>query len=154
VITRKATIADAAALFPRLREADRKEIALSSGDHTASVLVRSIEASEEAWAVLNDAGEVFVLYGVARLGKFGGPWMVASPEVYRHSKELVKTGREWVVSLLPRYSRLFNFVHAENLRSIAWLKRLGFTIGELVPDFGAGKAPFHFFYQDPPCVSQ
>lgn len=78
--------------------------------------------------------------------------MVATPEVYGYSKELVKDGRKWIKSILPRYSRLFNFVHAENSRSISWLRSLGFTIGELVPEFGAGKAPFYLFYQDGPRV--
>lgn len=151
---RKATPEDAQVLFPKLRECDRKEILLSSGDPTYGVLLRSIEASEEVWAVEDDAGEVFVVYGVAPFGPLGGVWMLASPEVYRHSKRLVRDGRKWVSALLQRYTRLFNFVHAENTRSIAWLRSLGFTIGELVPDFGAGKAPFHLFYQDRPCANQ
>ncbi|SMG43219.1 hypothetical protein [Paraburkholderia susongensis] len=154
MIIRKATEADCHDLFPRLRVKDRVEIALSSGDTTVGVMLRSLEASDEAWVALNDQGELFGIYGVAEVQGLGSPWMVATPEVYRYQKELVKDGREWVKSILPKYSRLFNFVHAENTQSIAWLRRLGFTIGELVPEYGAGRAPFYLFYQDPQCVTE
>lgn len=154
MIIRKATAADCHELFPKLRKQDRVEIELSSGDPTVGVMLRSLEASDEAWVALDESGELFGIYGVAEVQGLGSPWMVATPTVYRYSRELVRDGRAWVQSILPRYSRLFNFVHAENTQSIAWLRRLGFTIGELVPDYGAGKAPFHLFYQDPQCVTE
>jgi hypothetical protein len=129
------------------------EVLLSSGDATVAPLLRSLAVSEEAWVAVGESGEVFGIYGVANVEGMGSPWMVATPEVYRYSKELVRDGREWIKTILPRYPMLFNFVHAENTKSIAWLRKLGFTIGELVPEFGAGKAPFYFFHQEPPCVS-
>lgn len=149
MIIRKATEADCHVLFPKLREQDRTEIKLSSGDPTVGVMLRSLEMSDEAWVALTESGELFGIYGVAEVQGFGSPWMVATPEVYKYSRELVRDGRTWVQSILPRYPRLFNFVHVENTRSIAWLRRLGFIIGEVVPEYGAGRAPFHLFYQDP-----
>jgi hypothetical protein len=134
-------------LFPLLRECDRREIALATGDPTVKVLLDSLAVSEEAWVAEGDDGKLLGIYGVAKVDDMGGPWMLATPEVCRYSKALVKDGREWVKDLLLRYPALFNFVHAENTKSIAWLRSLGFTIGELVPEFGAGKAPFHLFYQ-------
>jgi N-acetylglutamate synthase-like GNAT family acetyltransferase len=153
VIVRQATVADCYALFPLLREQDRKEIALATGDHTAKVLLDSLKASEEAWVAEETDGTLLGIYGVARVEGMGGVWMLATPAVYRHSKALVKDGRAWILRVMERYPMLFNFVHAENTRSIAWLRKLGFTIGELVP-FGAAQAPFHFFYQNSPCVNQ
>jgi N-acetylglutamate synthase-like GNAT family acetyltransferase len=154
VIIRKATEADCYALFPLLRGCDRREILLATGDDTVQVLLRSIAASEEAWVAEEPDGTLLGIYGVANVEGMGGVWMLATPAVYRHPKALVQDGRKWVDGLLKRYSILFNFVHAENLRSISWLRKLGFKIGELVPDFGAGKAPFHFFHREPPCASQ
>lgn len=149
MIVRPATVADCIRLFPLLREGDRKEIALATGDSTVKVLLDSLKVSEEAWVAEGDDGALLGIYGVANVNGMGGPWMLATPEVYRYSKALVKGGREWVKGLLLRYPMLFNFVHAENTKSIAWLRKLGFTIGELVPEFGAGKAPFYFFHQSP-----
>lgn len=151
---RKAMNTDCIALFPKLRERDCTELALSSGVSTAAILVQSVELSEDAWLATGADGAPLGLFDVAPHGDLGVVWMVATPEVANHAVELVLQGRAWIKSILPRYSRLFNFVHAENVRSISWLRSLGFTIGELVPEFGAGKAPFYLFYQDPPCVNQ
>lgn len=148
MIVRPATVEDCHALFPLLRECDRKEILLATGDSTVQVLLSSIAASEEAWIAEELDGTLLGIYGVSNVEGMGGVWMLATPAVYRHSKALVKDGRKWIAGLLKRFPILFNFVHAENSRSIGWLRKLGFTIGELVPDFGAGKAPFNFFYRN------
>ncbi|MCA8110255.1 hypothetical protein [Burkholderia cepacia] len=144
---RKATSADCYSLFPRLREQDRAEIALSSGDATEAPLLRSLVASAEAWVAVDSNDVPFCIYGVAEVDGLGSPWMVATPEVYRFAKRLVKDGRVWVASIQERYTALFNFVHADNSASIAWLRSLGFTIGELVPDYGVARAPFYHFYR-------
>lgn len=149
MIIREATEADCHYLFPRLRKGDLKEIALSSGDTTVGVLLRAVASSEEAWVAMGDSGVPFGVYGVTRVETLGCPWMVATPDVYGFSKELVRDGRAWVQSILPCYNMLFNFVHADNTPSIAWLRKLGFTIGELIPEYGVGKAPFYFFHQSP-----
>jgi hypothetical protein len=148
VIIRKATEADCHVLFPKLRKQDRVEIELSSGDPTVGVMLRALEMSDEAWVAVGDSGEPFGIYGVTTVDGMGSPWMVATPEVYQHTKALVKDGRKWVAEILPRYPMLFNFVHAENTRSIAWLRALGFTLGEMVPQYGAHKAPFIFFHRE------
>jgi len=144
---RKATTADCLSLFPRLRKQDRVEIALSSGDESEAPLLRSLGVSAEAWVAVDELDVPICIYGVAQVGGFGSPWMVATPEVYRFSKRLVKDGRVWVSRVQADYPALFNFVHAENTASIAWLRSLGFTIGELVSDYGAARAPFYHFYR-------
>lgn len=148
MIIRPSRESDCHALFPILRQQDRTEIELSSGDRSVDVLVRALRSSDEAFTAISNDGTVFGMYGVADVQGLGSPWMVASPEVYRYSKALVKDGREWVRQMQSRYPVLFNFVHADNAASIAWLRKLGFTIGELVPDYGAGRAPFYLFYRN------
>ncbi|OXI98474.1 hypothetical protein CFB48_24050 [Burkholderia sp. AU33647] len=96
---RIATPADCRSLFPRLREQDRVEIALSSGDATEGPLLRSLEASKEAWVAVDENNIPFCIYGVAEVDGFGSPWMVATPEVYRFSKRLVKDGRKWIAEI-------------------------------------------------------
>ena len=39
---------------------------------------------------------------------------------------------------------LFNFVDARNMKSIRWLKHLGYAVGPPVP-FGVAGLPFHPF---------
>ncbi|MBY4725704.1 MULTISPECIES: hypothetical protein [Burkholderia] len=75
------------------------EIALSSGDATEGPLLRSLEASKEAWVAVDENNIPFCIYGVAEVDGFGSPWMVATPEVYRFSKRLVKDGRKWIAEI-------------------------------------------------------
>lgn len=147
MIIRKATEADCHELFPRLRQQDRKEIALSSGDDSVAVLLRSWRASDECWVAV-ESGHPICIYGVAPVDGLGSPWMVATPEVYRHAKRLVRDGRKWVERIQADYPELFNFVYVENRASIAWLHALGFTIGELIEEYGACRAPFYHFYRE------
>lgn len=144
---RKATPDDCLSLFPRLREQDRTEVALSSGCTTEWPLLHSLKVSRETWVAVDDNDVPFCIYGVAGVDGLGSPWMLATPEVYRYSKRLVKDGRKWIDEIQGLYPALFNFVHSENTASIAWLRSLGFTIGELVPDYGVAQAPFYHFYR-------
>jgi hypothetical protein len=145
---RKATDTDCIQLFPKLREQDRNELFLSSGINTAEILIKSVGASEESWLATGANGVPLGVFGVVRHGDLGAVWLVATPDAASHAVELVGQGREWTRSLLSRYARVFNCVHSENATAIAWLSSLGFTIGEVIPDFGVAKVPFTFFYQD------
>ena len=142
---RPATAADALALAPRLREADRLEVFLAAGDVHAALLA-SIEAPGLSLAATNSGGEVIALFGVSDGPDMGIPWMLASDEIMKHPRHLVDGCRRWVSEMLPRYRLLVNYVHAENATAIAWLQHIGFTIGTLVEDFGVAKAPFYQFY--------
>jgi hypothetical protein len=145
---RKATDTDCIQLFPKLREQDRNELFLSSGINTAEILIKSVELSEESWLASDANGDTLGLFGVVRHGDMGAVWLVTTPDAASQTAALVQQGREWICSLLSRYARVFNCVHSENVTAIAWLSSLGFTIGEVIPEFGVAKVPFTFFYQD------
>lgn len=145
---RQATTEDAISLSKRLRTEDLIEVRLSSGKSPEEVLVESVGISEVAESAVVDGGEVIAIRGVSRLLEtVGTPWLLCSPEVSRWSKRMVADAIPWVAHHCQRYSMLVNMVHAENTSAIQWLKRLGFTIGDLYPDWGVGKAPFYQFYR-------
>lgn len=148
---RPATVEDAVSLSGRLRHEDMVEVHLASGKSPEEVLVLSLSISEVAEAAVVD-GEVIAIRGIGGGGGIGVPWLLCSPEVSRWSKRMVADAIPWVAHHLQRYQMLTNMVHAENTKAIQWLRRLGFTIGDLHPEWGAGKAPFHQFYMFNPNV--
>lgn len=150
---RQATLDDAVSLSKRLRREDAIEVSLTTGDAPEATLKASVgsPAAEESWAAVGTDGKVIALWGVHRYQLVAGiPWMLASPEVTRYSKRLVKDGRQWVNRINLSFPILTNMVHADNTSAINWLKSLGFTIGALYPEFGVGKAPFYQFHKYSP----
>lgn len=149
VLIREGRWQDAIDLAPRLRPADLLEMKLSSGPDIETTLLKSVALSDECWAGEED-GQLIALGGVAPfpgLPGCGAPWLVASEEAVRRPIQLVKAGREYAARWGEKYPLLLNYVHAENAVHIAWLKRVGFTFGDTLPDYGIGKAPFTLFYR-------
>lgn len=145
---RPATIDDAFELAPRLREADRRELdAQGRPDHDV-VLAESIAMSEEVYAFVHDS-EVHAVFGVVDGGDHGVPWMLGSDMLFNQSRQLVTLPQQYLKRWLARYGLLQNMVHAENHRSIRWLKRIGF---EIHPPFPYGTTSFHLFTQGKPHV--
>jgi hypothetical protein len=151
---RMANADDAAALYQRLREADRRELELSSGPDVLLTLTRSVDASEVCMCAEDEEG-IVCIWGIARTPEGGSVWMLGADSLQKYQRLLVSDTKPWVHQMLPHYGLLGNYVHAENTKSIRWLKMLGFTFLPEIPDYGVGKAPFLPFYlQDPSCVNQ
>ena len=152
VTHRPATIQDAVWVAEHLREQDRKEVLASNGGDFQKALVDSFLSSTSctAWEL---RGKVICISGVAPAafpGPFSGgavPWMLGTDGMLEASKSLVKQGRKFIEGYLQDFPCLFNFVHAHNTTSIAWLHRLGFRFGQLIPEYGVGKQPFILFYR-------
>ncbi len=143
---RPATLDDAVSLSTRLRPEDVTEVLLASGNSPEEALVASMGISEFSEAAVVN-GLVIAMRGISRYKSVGIPWLLCSPEVSHWSKRMVADAIPWVSEHGKQYSVLVNMVHAENTKAIQWLKRLGFTIGPLTPDYGVGKAPFYQFYR-------
>jgi len=145
---REATLADASYLAQYMRDSDKLELRLSSGDDLEATLEQSFKASSVCrTACIN--GIPCCIFGVAPLfDEVAAPWMVATKAVYRFKGKLITDAQRWLESIKPDFSRLVNFVHAENTTSIAWLSRLGFTVGGVTPEYGVGKAPFRIFHME------
>ena len=149
VITyRKATLADASYMAQYMRDSDKLELRLSSGDDLEDTLEKSFKASSDCRVACVN-GIPCCIFGVAPLfDEVAAPWMVATKAVYRFKGKLITDAVGWIESIKPNFRRLVNFVHAENTSSIAWLKRLGFTIGYTDLEYGVGKAPFKLFFME------
>jgi hypothetical protein len=152
-VKRRATLLDAVHIAANLRDQDRREIEASHGPEIREALIASLMASEEAWVWTLDEKPICIagFSKPALPGPFSGagsPWMLGTPEMTAYPKLIVREGR-WIVQRAfdKKYPCLFNFVHAENTAAIAWLKHLGFTFGNVIPEYGVAKQPFILFYR-------
>jgi hypothetical protein len=138
---RKAVVADALALAPRLRQADRDELYAAGHDDVVGILKESVTTSVEAYAFEVD-GVVETLFGIAKAGFMGVPWLLGSDALFGLRKALCVYPLEYIPRWRGEYSMLGNLVHVDNARSIRWLKHLGFTIH---PPVDHARGRFHPF---------
>ncbi len=137
---------DAAALAPRLRSADRREIQAALGSTSPTdVLRRGVYASDPCFAVVAN-GSVVALFGVvpiARLPETGSVWLLASDDFAARPAFIVRSSKAWLTTLHERYRVLTNYVDARNEVHIRWLRWCGFTFVRRIERFGAMGLPFH-----------
>lgn len=149
---REATVADAKSIHLSLREADRRELRAASGEDVLGTLIESVKMSQHSLCVTKKDGTVLLLGGCGASPNpdWGIPWMVCTDEAERYAVRLVRDAKAHVAEWASNYSRLFNYVHAENHKSIEWLRRLGFTVEPSATAFGQSGARFHYFSMEGP----
>jgi hypothetical protein len=143
-IIRPATVADAAAIVPNLRQCDIDECeALCGAGSTPGVAVSTVVNSPLALAYVRD-GRLVALFGVAGnlLSATGAPWLFGTDEVSHCSRAVIRDSRRYLPAMLALFPRLANYVDARNTISIRWLKRIGFKFHPAV-EFGG--LPFYPF---------
>jgi hypothetical protein len=144
VIIREARVADAVALAPRLREADRRECIANTGITPEFILPHSVATPGSTWA-LEANGECIGLFGVDTVfghPQFGIIWMVTSDEILKHRRQLLRDTPVLLDKIHQTYPLLGNHVDARNTVHIRWLKWLGFSMLRVLPEFGAERRPF------------
>lgn len=145
VLVRDVLASDVEQLIANLRKEDKAEI-LAYSDDIAGTITHALQHS--AWARAAEVdGELACLFGVgpvSMLSESGVPWMLGTDVMNRNKRSVITFGKQYIQAMLNEYPHLWNMVHAENKRSIKWLKRLGFTIHEAQP-FGPNNAMFHPF---------
>jgi len=145
-VVRLATIDDCNKLGPRLRAADKRELKASCGYGPVTALTLSLKASDDAFVLADEQDSPVLMFGVVNAGQdIGVPWMLGSNGIYQHTRQLKAECKKWLEFLHEDYGLLYNYVHAENPKAIRWLQWMGFTMVQLVPDFGVGKQPFYEF---------
>lgn len=141
---RAGTKADALALGPILRDADRAELEAATGRPATDVAVQSVELSTKCW-VATEAGVPMVLFGVAPLAHFNGvgvPWLIASPALIPHAVPFLRRCSPFLDEMHADYPLLVNYTDARNTVHHRWLRWLGFTFIHRHERFGAAGIPF------------
>lgn len=122
----------------RMRQADRDEVAASSGSSPLHALSYSFRKSHYRWTVLMD-GQPEIMFGVGDvsiLGGVGAPWLLATDAVNKVTREFIRQSRPLVRQLSARYDVLRNMVDLRNTVSIRWLEWLGFKFFEPIEHNG------------------
>lgn len=158
ITIRRAKVADAISLAPRLRDADRNECRAFLGLEPEVVLPLSVSQGDYNWAAIDPDGICQGLFGldpVAGNPHLGIVWMVTSDEmITKHRRELVRMAPTRLARLHTIRPLLGNHIDARNTTHIRWLKRLGFSFLRTHPEFGVEKRPFHEFarLRSSPCA--
>lgn len=137
-------------LLADIRPADLAEAeALAGPGALPGLLKDTLAGSAMSWAMAAPDG-VVCLFGVAPqnlMGDTGLPWMVGTTRVVRERRALMRLAPAYIQRMLAAFPTLVNVVDARNLRSISFLRHLGFTI--LAPvAVGAAGMPFHPFVKE------
>jgi hypothetical protein len=146
ILIRPTVFDDGALLTEHMREADRAELHAVGHDDLGLVVERSIANSIMCWSAFAD-GKLGCIIGVSPLSMvsgIGSPWMLGTPVLDAHSRILVRKTPEYIARMLNAFPHLMNFVHAKNITSVRWLRRVGFTLRDAVP-YGPLGEPFHLF---------
>ena len=143
-----ARIEHAYQLAPVMKQADREEVKAASGLEPLEVLLKSLELSEKAYAIM--AGdEVIVLGGLVPLTEqIGIPWGLTSDKIALYPKQFCKIIKELIKGFHKRYPLLTNFCDARNTTTIRWLKWCGFRFIDAIPSYGVEKIPFVQFIKN------
>ena len=137
-----ATIEHAHQLAPVMKAADREEVKAASGLEPLEVLLKSLELSEKAYAIVV-GGEVIAIGGLVPLTRnVGIPWGLTSDKIALYPKQFCKIAKELIKGFHKSYPLLTNFCDAQNTTTIRWLKWGGFRFVATVLEFGVAKIPF------------
>lgn len=132
-----------------MRHADIVEIWASRNFTPAEALEAGIHESQYAAVAWVDdlPCAVYGLRVESALGGIGVPWMLATEGALEHKSEFLKQSPDIVRSMLNICPTLYNYVHAENTKSIRWLKWLGFDLEDAKPH-GVNGELFHRFSRE------
>lgn len=128
----------------RMRQADRDEVAASSGSQPFEAIARCMRLSDRSWTGCAD-GVPVIIFGVGYVSvvsDVAAPWLLGTDDVEKYAIPFLRGSRECLRQLLTRYSVLRNYVDSRNVVAVRWLEWLGFQFGETIQQRGVD---FRFF---------
>jgi hypothetical protein len=150
VNVREADWLDILLLAPRLRRADIDECEALFGKGSLNRAMTETFAHATLRKTVEVDGVPIAMFGVSAtslLSDTGHPWMFGTPTLDRQSRALITVSRHYIAHMLTLFPRLENIVDARNVKSIRWLRRLGFEVTPAEPR-GAQGLPFHRFVME------
>lgn len=135
---------DAAGLAPRLRMADLQEIQAASGLPPITALLEGAELSAPSCTVIGNSGFVAGMFGIVPEGTFGRVWLLGSDELVTPplSRQFLRECRSYLAVMERPYLAIGNVIDERNRLHVRWLKWLGFTFINRLPEYGVERRPF------------
>lgn len=155
---RRATLADAYSIAPRLRKADRDEVLAAIGIDPILALPAAVQEGRDVWvAGLEEDGIPEIIWGIDPIEHpddftAGTIWLLSTDRIYEFPVEFVQNTRRLLDEAHKEYELLMNFIDARNTRHQKWLKWMGFAGLRRIEKFGAQSLPFIEFASFRPCA--
>lgn len=130
----------------RMRRVDRDELWAASHSLPGEALERAQRTAIRSWTGMVN-GQPVCMMGVSPLSILygeGSPWLLCTDAIAKVERPFLRLSRPVVDAMLEVCPSLVNWVDARNLRAIAWLRWLGFTVEDPAPH-GVEGLPFHRF---------
>lgn len=130
----EATEDHAAEVAANLRLMDVLESAALLGTTGVEAVWHSMAAPGKVYAAEHSYGTTVALFGVSRttvLGNIGSPWLLGTDRVDEHTAVMLDVSRRFVAHKLKRFEELRNVVWERNRKSQVYLRRVGFTLGDV-----------------------
>lgn len=132
-------------LHSKIKQSDIDEVDASHGMTAKEALDMSLHNSHEAYTVTVD-GKPEMMFGVVETDEDGVAiiWMLSSDEIFKMVtvKRFIRETKRWVKHFHKEFAVLFNHVDERNMRSLNWLRRVGFKLAERVESYGSKGLPF------------
>jgi hypothetical protein len=109
---------------------DNKECYLISGRTPSEVIAEEISQKNSVTVALAD-GVPVAFWGFKQMNwllQSATPWLLATKHINKCKKSFVQASKRYFNQFTNRYKYLENYVLAENIWSIRWLKWLGFSV--------------------------
>lgn len=94
----------------------------------------SCALSDECFTGLTDGVPTMILgYSLPLLGNSASIWGLGTPRCFQVPRQMLTVGREIIRYFLTKAPCLYAYCDARNVKSLCWLRHLGFTIGDTEP---------------------
>jgi hypothetical protein len=116
-------------LAKRMRDIDKTEC--KAFGHSPKDALRHGLLYGDAWSALID-GQVEAMFGVVSVDMVqsrGRVWLLMTDKAVSQKRALMRLGARYTEAFHRHFGILQNDVHADNVRAIRWLTRLGYYVG-------------------------
>lgn len=138
---------DVDTIAPRMRPADRVEVEACTTLDMHAALSMAARTSSQVWAIDidNEPAGIFGCVPFSLIGGVGCPWLLGTDALERAPSSLTREGRRYIRRMLASFPELMNYVDVRNVKSIRWLRALGFSIDIAATPYGLYQLPFYRF---------
>ena len=135
-------------LADRLSEDDAAELYAAFGLGPRDGLDMCHAMSDEVWTAVKDDGMVGALWGLRCYPTTAGAnvWLACDPsEITRAPISFTHIVKEQLRLFSEKNGILYGYADERNQDHLRWLRRLGFEMTRLIPEYGHEKRPFYEF---------
>jgi hypothetical protein len=132
-----------------MRESDVFECKAMVSLSPYDALKLSVAGSNGNAVTILHGNEPVAIFGVGfnlEQPEMGSPWLLATDKFETIPRFILKYSRRVLAEMRKDFQFLFNYTHADNERSIRWLKWCGFEFDEKPIQVGVDNEKFYRFW--------